>query len=54
MKIHSTTERVNDVRMNWENPFLFYDPDNDGLTEMAIRYNLRRNPTGRYVSNSGG
>lgn len=37
MKIHSTTERVNDVRMNWENPFLFYDPDNDGLTEMAIR-----------------
>ena len=38
MKIHSTTERVNDVRMNWENPFLFYDPDNDGLTEMAIRF----------------
>ena len=36
MKIHSTTERVNDVRMNWENPF--YDPDNDGLTEMAIRF----------------
>lgn len=38
LKIHSTTERVNDVRMNWENPFLFYDPDNDGLTEMAIRF----------------
>lgn len=38
MKIHSTTERVNDVRMNWGNPFLFYDPDNDGLTEMAIRF----------------
>ena len=38
MKIHSTTERVNDVRMNWENPFLFYDPDHDGLTEMAIRF----------------
>ena len=38
MKVHSTTERVNDVRMNWENPFLFYDPDNDGLTEMAIRF----------------
>lgn len=38
MKIHSTTERVNDVRMNWENPFLFYDPDNDGLTEMVIRF----------------
>ena len=38
LKIHSSTERVNDVRMNWENPFLFYDPDNDGLTEMAIRF----------------
>ena len=30
MKIHSTTERVNDVRMNWENPFLFYDPTMTG------------------------
>ena len=38
LKIHSSTERVNDVRMNWENPFLFYDPDNDGLTEIAIRF----------------
>lgn len=38
MKIHSTADRVNDVRMNWENPFLFYDPDHDGLTEMAIRF----------------
>ena len=38
MKIHSTTERVNDVRMNWEIAFLFYVPDNVGLTEMAIRF----------------
>jgi len=37
MKIHSTTEKMSDVRLNWENPFLFYDTDNDGLTEMAIR-----------------
>lgn len=37
LKIHSTPERINDLRMNWENPFLFYDPDKDGLTEMAIR-----------------
>jgi hypothetical protein len=37
LKIHFTPERINDLRMNWENPFLFYDPDNDGLTEMAIR-----------------
>ncbi|MDR1523808.1 MAG: hypothetical protein LBS79_00935 [Tannerella sp.] len=38
LKIHGTPDRMNDVRMNWENPFLFYDPDNDGLTEMAIRF----------------
>jgi len=35
LKMHTTTEKMNDVRLNWENPFLFYD--NDGLTEMAIR-----------------
>ena len=34
MKMHTTTDKMNDVRLNWENPFLFYDPDNDGLTEM--------------------
>ncbi len=38
LKIHSTPEKINDIRLNWENPFLFYDPDNDGLTEMAIRF----------------
>jgi len=37
MKVHSTPEVINDLRLNWENPFLFYDPDQDGLTEMAIR-----------------
>jgi hypothetical protein len=37
LKIHTTTDKINDVRLNWENPFLFFDPDNDGLTEMAIR-----------------
>lgn len=37
MKLHGTPDRVNDVRMNWENPFLFFDPDHDGLTEMTIR-----------------
>jgi len=37
LKMHTTTEKMNDVRLNWENPFLFYDPDKDGLTEMAIR-----------------
>lgn len=37
LKIHATPERMNDVRLNWENPFLFYDPDGDGLTEMTVR-----------------
>lgn len=37
LKIHSTPERINDVSLNWENPFLFYDPDNDGLSEMTVR-----------------
>src|SRR6476469_11025537 len=37
MKIHAPTYTMGDVRLNWENPFLFYDPDKDGLTEMALR-----------------
>lgn len=37
MKIHTPTYVMKDLRLNWENPFLFYDTDNDGLTEMAIR-----------------
>ena len=37
LKSHTSTFNLNDVRYSWENPFLFYDHDNDGLTEMAIR-----------------
>lgn len=37
LKIHESPEKIIDPRLNWETPFLFYDPDNDGLTEMAIR-----------------
>lgn len=37
LKIHVPSYRFSDLRYNWENPFLFYDPDDDGLTEMAIR-----------------
>lgn len=37
MKSHTDTSTLADLRYNWENPFLFYDPDGDGLTEMAIR-----------------
>ena len=37
LKIHAATYNMNDVRLNWETPFLFYDEDGDGLSEMAIR-----------------
>ncbi len=37
LKTHISTFSIHDLRYNWENPFLFYDEDKDGLTEMAIR-----------------
>lgn len=37
LKMHTSTANIRDVRFNWENPFLFYDPDGDGLCEKAIR-----------------
>lgn len=36
-KIHTSTYDIKDLRLNWENPFLFYDEDGDGLSEIAIR-----------------
>ena len=38
LKIHTSSFNIDDLRYNWENPFLFYDPDNDGLSEMALRF----------------
>lgn len=37
LKAHGATDQMNDLRLNWENPFLFWDQDDDGLTEMALR-----------------
>lgn len=37
LKMHASSFRIHDLRYNWENPFIFYDQDQDGLTEMAIR-----------------
>ena len=37
LKIHASTYNMHDLRLNWENPFLFYDKDDDDLSEMAIR-----------------
>lgn len=36
-KAHIHSYRFSDLRYSWENPFLFYDTDDDGLTEIAIR-----------------
>jgi hypothetical protein len=38
LKAHTNTFNIRDLRYNWENPFLFFDPDDDGQSEMAIRY----------------
>jgi hypothetical protein len=37
LKMHASTFRINDMRYSWENPFLFFDPDKDGLSEWTIR-----------------
>lgn len=37
LKMHVSTYDMADLGLNWENPFLFYDPDGDGLSEMAVR-----------------
>jgi len=38
LKVHRPPQSLNDPRLNWENPFAFYDFDNDGVSEMAIRW----------------
>ena len=37
IKAHISSFDIEDIRYNWENPFLFYDEDEDGYSEMAIR-----------------
>ncbi len=38
LKVHRPPQSLPDPRLNWENPFAFYDFDNDGASEMAIRW----------------
>lgn len=38
LKMHARTTDMADLSYNWENPFIFYDYDNDGLTEIALRF----------------
>jgi hypothetical protein len=37
LKMHASSFRIGDMRYSWENPFIFYDIDHDGLAEMTIR-----------------
>lgn len=37
LKMHASTFRIDDMRYSWENPFIFYDTDKDGLSEWTIR-----------------
>lgn len=37
VKTHTSTDKMEDLRFNWENPFHFYDVDGDGLTEISMR-----------------
>ncbi|MBQ9530348.1 MAG: heparinase, partial [Bacteroidales bacterium] len=38
LKTHRKPDGMQDLRYQWENPFLFYDWDGDGLSEMAVRF----------------
>ena len=38
LKIHRPPQSLPDPRLNWENPFAFYDFDGDGASEMAMRW----------------
>ena len=38
LKTHRLSTEMKDLRYNWENPFLFYDYDGDGLSEVAVRF----------------
>jgi len=38
LKVHRPPQSLPDPRLNWENPFAFYDFDGDGVSEMAMRW----------------
>lgn len=38
LKVHRPPQSLPDPRLNWENPFAFFDFDGDGVSEMAMRW----------------
>jgi len=37
LKMHASSFRIQDTRYSWENPFIFFDTDDDNLSEWTIR-----------------
>lgn len=37
LKMHASAFSIDDLRYNWENPFIFFDYDGDGLSEFSVR-----------------
>jgi hypothetical protein len=54
LKVHRPPQSLPDPRLNWENPFAFFDFDNDGASEMAIRWLDPVPPLDKDVTNLTG
>jgi len=54
LKVHRPPQSLPDPRLNWENPFDFFDFDGDGLSEMAIRWLDPVPPLDKDVTNLSG
>jgi hypothetical protein len=55
IKAHTAPYSIRNLEYNWENPFLFYDYDGDGLSELTIRcleYPYRGRRLGRWPDDS--
>ena len=53
IKTHLPPWALTDARFNWENPFAFYDFDDDGCTEMSVRYLNNQKMDGEIRTYSG-
>jgi hypothetical protein len=53
IKTHLPPWALTDPRYNWENPFAFYDFDDDGCTEMSVRYLNHQKVNGEMRTYSG-
>ena len=54
LKVHRPPQSLPDPRLNWENPFDFFDFDGDGASEMAIRWLDPVPPLDKDVTNLSG